>query len=806
MKTAVKFVQHLRERDARLRLQRYWDKAKLINQRNLESWDKEQLQAESLRLKGEVLAGTPLDDLLIDAYALVCEVAKRTLGLQPYDVQLMAAIALHDRHLIEHHTGEGKTLSAVMPAYLHALIGEGVHVLTFNDYLAKRDAEWMGPIYGFLGLTVDAVQAGMDRQRKRKAYAADITYVTAKEAGFDYLRDTIALDEADTVHRPFHYVIVDEADSLLLDEARVPLVIAGDPGASGYDHNSFINSKPNDRNFNDSSLNADSNLSSSIEGYRSNDHSLAAGSSGCDGELLAEIARQLHEEHYDFDEFKRNVYLNEAGSAKAESLLGCGNLYEERNDQLLMSLNCALHAELLLKRDVDYIVRHGKIELIDEYTGRVAENRHLPEGLQAALYAKEGLPPNTGGRVLGTITLQHFLSLYPNISGMTATAHVSAIEFEEIYGLEVVQIPPNRENRRIDHPHRIFTHKEAKFKALVQEIQAIHGTGRPILIGTSSVEESDMLAEALAIAGVSCQVLNAKNDAEEAEIIAKAGEIGAVTVSTNMAGRGVDIRLGGGNPEQGEVVAKLGGLYVIGTHMHQSVRIDNQLRGRAGRQGDPGASVFFVSLEDELLVQFGTAMMKHNHRQDEALKDAALQDKIDHIQRTIMGQNFHIRQELNSYSDVLEKQRRELYGERLQILKGKANMSSSQQRVRLFFIDQFWADHLAYASYIRESIHLTGLLKHNPIDEFQEQIMRAYEQIPAGIQRETADMLAKLGGSNDPALWDQFGLKNPPSTWTYIMNDQYQDHLLNRGSWSYGTMLAYLLRRLARPIFGLSKF
>lgn len=786
MKTAVKFVQHFRERDARLRLQRYWDKVALITQRNLEAWDKEQLQAESLRLKGEALAGTPLDDLLIDAYALVCEAAKRTHGLQPYDVQIMAAIALHERYMIEQHTGEGKTLSAVMPAYLHALTGEGVHVLTFNDYLAKRDAEWMGPIYGFLGLTADAVQAGMDMQRKRSAYAADITYVTAKEAGFDYLRDTIALDEADTVHRPFHYVIVDEADSLLLDEARVPLVIAGDPGASGHDNNSFNNSKPNNRNF--------------------NDNSFAAGSNGCDGEVLAEIVRQLHEEHYDFDEFKRNVYLSEAGSAKAESLLGCGNLYEARNDQLLMSLNCALHAELLLKKDVDYIVRHGKIELIDEYTGRVAENRHLPEGLQAALYAKEGLPPNTGGRVLGTITLQHFLSLYPKISGMTATAYVSAIEFEEIYGLEVVQIPPNRANQRIDFPHRIFTHKEAKYKALVQEIKAIHGSGRPILIGTSSVEESDLLAEALALAGVSCQVLNAKNDAEEAEIIAKAGEIGAVTVSTNMAGRGVDIRLGGGNPEQGEAVARLGGLYVIGTHMHQSVRIDNQLRGRAGRQGDPGASVFFVSLEDELLVQFGHAIMKHSHRQDEALKDAALQDKIDHIQRTIMGQNFHIRQELNSYSDVLEKQRRELYGERLHILKGKVIMSPSEQRVRLFFIDKFWADHLAYASYIRESIHLTGLMKHNPIDEFQEQIMRAYEQIPAGLQRETADMLAKLGGSNDPALWDQFGLKNPPSTWTYIMNDQYQDHLLNRGSWTHGTMLAYLLRRLARPIFGLSKF
>lgn len=760
MNIAVSLIQKFKDHDTLHKLKGYRDKVELIRKRNVEAWDDQRLQAESLRLKKEAASGTPLDELLVDAYALVCEAAKRTLGLQPYDVQIMAAIALHEGFLIEQHTGEGKTLSAVMPVYLHALTGEGVHVLTFNDYLANRDANWMGPVYSFLGLTVRSVQAGMSLTEKREAYAADITYVTAKEAGFDYLRDTIALDEANTVHRPFHYVIVDEADSLLLDEARVPLVIAGEPGSSDNE-----------------------------------------------GNHLTEIARQLQEdEHYDFDEFKRNVYLSEAGSAKVESLLGCGNLYEDRNSQLLMSLNCALHAELLLKKDVDYIVRGGKIQLIDEYTGRVAENRHLPEGLQAALYAKEGLPPKAGGKVLGTITLQHFLSLYPKICGMTATAQASAIEFEEIYGLEVVQIPPNRPNIRIDLRHRIYTHKEAKFKALVQEILSIHSTGRPILIGTSSIEESVILAEVLADANVPCQVLNAKNDAEEAEIIAKAGEIGAVTVSTNMAGRGVDIRLGGGNPAQGEAVAKLGGLYVIGTHMHQSVRIDNQLRGRAGRQGDPGASVFFVSLEDELLLQFGADLTKHSLRQNEPLEDPVLRDKIDHIQRTIMGQNFHIRQELNSYSDVLEIQRRTLYEKRLEILKGAMPMSPSEQRVRLFYINKLWADHLAYASYIREGIHLTGLVKHNPIDVFHDQIIQAYEQIPAEIDRESADMLAKLRGSNDPAIWEKFGLKNPPSTWTYIVNDQYQQYLLNRGSWTPSTIIAYWLRRILRPVFGWEKF
>ncbi|WP_127506673.1 preprotein translocase subunit SecA [Paenibacillus humicus] len=752
MNRAVKWMQTFYDRDNRTKLKVYRDKAELIGKRNLKAWDDRQLQAESVRLQKEAKSGTPLDELLVDAYALVCEAAKRKLGLQPYDVQIMAAIALHERFLIEQHTGEGKTLSAVMPAYLNALTGKGVHVLTFNDYLAHRDAEWMGPVYRFLGLTVSSVQAGMSLSGKREAYANDITYVTAKEAGFDYLRDTIALNEADIVHRPFHCVIVDEADSLLLDEARVPLVIAGE-----------------------------------------------AGSSGNDGIRFAEAARQLQQvEHYDFDEFKRNVYLNEAGSAKAESLLGCGNLYTSHNSHLLTSLNCALHVELLLKKDVDYIVRDGEIELIDEYTGRVAENRHLPDGLQAALAAKEGLQSKGGGEILGTITLQHFLSLYPKICGMTATAHASATEFEEIYALQVVQIPPHRPNIRIDHPFRIHTHKEAKLKALVHEISSVHATGRPILIGTSSVEESDRLAEALAAADVTCHVLNAKNDAKEAEIIAKAGEIGAVTVSTNMAGRGVDIRLGGGSPAQAEVVAKLGGLYVIGTHVNESVRIDDQLRGRSGRQGDPGASVFFVSLEDELLLRFGIDKAYRNLRQDEAIDKPVLRSKIAHIQRVVMGQNFHIRQELNCYSDMVEEQRRILYEERLGILKGETPMSPSEQRVRLFYIDKFWADHLAYVSYLREGIHLESLAERNPIAEFHAQIIQAYEQIPAEIDRESADMLLRLGGANDPAKWEQLGLKSPASTRTYIINDQYIQN--NRSSWTAETIMAYYIRKIMKPV------
>ncbi|WP_405114597.1 DEAD/DEAH box helicase [Paenibacillus sp. FSL K6-1217] len=752
MNIAVKWLQKFRDHDNRQLLKNYEVTAELIRTRNLTAWADAEIQAESLRLQQAARSGVALDELLVDAYALVCEAANRTLGLQPYHVQIMAAIGLHQRMLIEQHTGEGKTLSAVMPAYLNALTGKGVHVLTFNDYLARRDAHWMGPIYRFLGVTVDSAQAGMSLTEKRSAYRSDITYVTAKEAGFDYLRDTIALTKAATVHRPFHYVIVDEADSLLLDEARVPLVISGV-----------------------------SEISLS------------------DGMRYADLARQLLAgEHYDYDEFQRNVYLNDAGAAKVEDLLGCGNLYDSRNSQLLTSLNCALHVETLLTKDIDYIVRDGAIELIEEYTGRVAENRYLPDGLQAALTAKEGLKWTAGGKILGTITIQHFISLYPEICGMTATAYASAMEFKDIYALQVVQIPPNRLSVRTDHPHRIYTHKEAKYQALVQDISSIHREGRPILIGTASVEESDMLATELAAAGVPAQVLNAKNDAEEADIIARAGELGAVTVSTNMAGRGVDIRLGGGDPVQADAVARLGGLYVIGTHVNESVRIDNQLRGRSGRQGDPGASVFYISLEDDLMRRFSSPTPAHALRQQEAIAEPSLGRKIASIQQIVMSQNFEIHNELNRYSDMIEDQRRILYAERLSILLGEQPMSPAEQRVRLFYIDECWADHLAFVSYLREGIHLESIASRSPIDEFHTQITGAFDQIPGKIERAAETMLARLGGSNDPAEWERLGLRSPASTRTYIINDQYLQN--KRSSWTGTTVVAFWLRPIAQKL------
>jgi preprotein translocase subunit SecA len=489
----------------------------------------------------------------------VREAAQRTLGLRPRDVQVVAALALSRGKVVEMLTGEGKTLAAVIPAFLNALAGKGVHVLTFNDYLARRDAEWMGPIYRLLGLSVGYIQGGMARAERQRAYLADVTYVTAKEAGFDHLRDLLANEPQDLVHRPFHFALVDEADSLLVDEARVPLVIAG----------------------------------SALRGSSS-------------AERLAALVTSLEpSRHFDTDEYGRNVELTEAGLLRVEEELGCGNLLAEENYALLTELNCALHARVLLRRDVDYIVRSGRIELVDEFTGRVVADRHWPDGLQAALEAKEGLPRRPDGRILGSITLQHFLGTYPRLCGMTGTAQDAARELEEFYGLRVVVVPPHRPVARVDHPDVVFTHKEAKEKALVEEIGRTHAAERPVLVGTLTIEESERLASRLQSAGVPCDVLNARNDAREAEIVAPAGALGAVTISTNMAGRGTDIRLGGPDGADRERVDELGGLYVIGTSRHESHRVDLQLRGRAGRQGDAGESRFFVSLEDDLLVRYG---------------------------------------------------------------------------------------------------------------------------------------------------------------------------------------------------------
>ncbi|HZS08206.1 MAG TPA: accessory Sec system translocase SecA2 [Blastocatellia bacterium] len=713
----------------------------------------ERLRAIAASLKGMAQQGTELDELLVEVFALVREAAHRALGMRPFDVQVMAGVALHQGKLVEMQTGEGKTLAAVLPACLNALAGRGVHVLTFNDYLARRDAAWMGPVYRFMGLSVGAVQEEMGGDARRAAYAADVTYATAREAGFDFLRSHLCREPEELAHRPFNYAIVDEADSTLIDEARVPMVIAGD--------------RPD----------------SEAGPYR-----------------IAGIVGGLEEgEDWETDENGRNVFLTEQGCDRVEAELACGDLHRAENIMLLTEVNQALHARALLRRDVDYIVRDKRIELVDEFTGRVVDDRRWPDGLQAALEAKEGLPIQPGGRILGSIALQHFLRQYPKLSGMTATAQPAAEELDGFYGLKVVPIPPNTPCVRQDLPDVVFTHREAKHQALVGEIRRAHEKGRPVLVGTSSVEESELLADRLREAGVECQVLNAKNDEAEAGIIAEAGAVGAVTISTNMAGRGTDIRLGGAGEEERERVVGLGGLYVIGTNRHESRRIDDQLRGRAGRQGDPGASRFFVSLEDNLMVRFGIDHLipaqLRPAPQSEPVEHPVIRREVERLQRIVEGQNYEIRKTLWRYSSLVEEQRKKLQEWRMMVLTGEVEPGLCAERVperyealrarfgreipeqaeraiTLHHIDEAWAEHLAFIAQLREEIHLVSIGRMDPLHEFHKQIAEAFWKLQQAIEERIAGTFAAAEITEEGINIDQAGLRGPSSTWTYLINDQ----------------------------------
>ncbi len=697
--------------------------------------------------------GVPDDDLLVETFVLAREAARRLLGLRPFDEQVAAGIALHRGHVVEMQTGEGKTLAAVAPACLRAWSRQGVHILTVNDYLARRDATWMGPVYALLGLRVGYVGERMVPAERRPAYACDVTYVTAREAGFDFLRDRLCLDAASLVHRPLHAAIVDEADSILIDEARVPLVVAGDV----LDHGSGL-------------------------------------------ARITEVARSLRPAiDFDTDEYARNVNLTERGSARAEELLGCDNLYAPENLLLLAQVRNALHADVLLHRDVDYIVRDGRIELVDELTGRVVHQRQWPDGLQAAIEAKEGLGLQPEGRILGSITMQHFVRSYPRLCGMTATAQPAAEEFDELYGLGVTVIPTHRPCVRTDHPDSVYTHREAKARAIQEEILAVHGTGRPILVGTASVAESERLAASLRDAGVPCRVLNARNDEVEAEIVADAGSVGAVTISTNMAGRGTDIRLGG-RDEAGRVeVVALGGLYVIGTNRHESRRVDDQLRGRAGRQGDPGASRYFVSLEDGLFDRFRLRdfipASSWPARQDAPLEDALLRREIARAQRIVDGQNFDTRRTLWRYSQVLEGQRRHLHDWRQAVLRGEADtgvlasarpdrwgrvvadvgldtLRDVERRITLVVIDRCWSDHLAEMSRIRDGIHLVTLGGQDPYERYHAAAREAFDRLLDRVDDEIVDVFDAVEVTHRGVDWEQAGLLGPSSTWTYLVTDK----------------------------------
>ena len=711
-----------------------------------------ELRREAETLFGRARTGTSLDDMLVDVFALVREVARREIGLRPFDVQVIGGLGLHEGKIVQMGTGEGKTLAAVSPVVLNALSGQGVHVLTFNDYLARRDAEWMGPIYRFLGLTVGFIKQGMGRTERRNAYQADITYLTANEAGFDFLRDGLAFEVAELVQRPFHAAVVDEADSILIDEARVPLVIAG----------------ATDRQ----------------QGRQ---------------RLVRTVGSQLRPGvHFVIDKQGRNFYLTEEGANRAEELLGSANLYAPDSHQLLTALNLALHAEALMRRDVDYIVRHGRVEIVDDFTGRVVDDRHWPHGLQAAIEAKEGVRPSGEGRVLGSITVQHFLRQYPNLCGMTATAESAADELVDVYGLRVLVVPPNRPCVRTDHPDLVFTHREAKHRALMAEIERVHRTGRPILVGTLTVEESEGLAADLRAAGIGCSVLNAKRDDQEARIVAEAGEVGAVTISTNMAGRGTDIRLGGREGRGYERLAALGGLYVIGTNRHESRRIDDQLRGRAGRQGDPGSSRFLISLDDEPLVRCGIDhLLPERWRpaaQPDAIDNPVLRREVARAQRIAEGRNFEIRRTLWRYSHFVEQQRHIVCERRRQVLTGTLTPRALQERVpaarerarrslgetalqdlerrlTLYAIDECWSEHLATVTEIRDGIHLAEVGGLSPLQEFHKRAVESFDRALNAMDARVVEQFSSLEITSDGVNLDRIGLRGPASTWTTLVKD-----------------------------------
>jgi len=751
-----RFVDDLRGRPVEWDLCAYQRELAEIDARaaelNLSGLDDAALGARARALAARAAQDASRDELRAEAYALVREAADRVLGMRPFDVQVIAALAMDRGRVVEMLTGEGKTLVAVMPAVLGALDGRGVHVLTFNDYLAQRDAAWMRPVYELLGLEVGCVVQGSTADERRRAYAADVTYLTAREAGYDHLRGGLARAPDARVQRPFSYAIVDEADSIMIDEARVPLVIAGlDRDADRHDR---------------------------------------AG-------LATLVAGLEPGRHFSADEHGRNVFLTDEGIDRVQQQLGCGDLQDERNRELATELNQALHARALLRRDVDYIVRSGRVEVVDEFTGRVVRDRHWPDGLQRAVEAKEGLDPGEQGRVLGSITMQHFLGLYPRLCGMTGTAVPSERELEEFYGLVTVVIPPNRPCVRIDRPDTLFTHKEAKQAAIVEQVALVHRRGRPVLIGTASVEESEQLAARLDRTGIACTVLNASNDWQEAAIVAEAGSIGAVTVSTNMAGRGTDIKLGGADERERDRVVALGGLLVIGTNRHESRRIDDQLRGRAGRQGDPGESRFVVSLEDDLMARFGVERwIPRRHRakrQDAPIDDPVIHGKIELTQRIVEGQNLEIRRTLWNYTSFVEKQRLGLQERRSAVLEGRAAgaakglcaeryrelarsvpgdvLARAALQVELFHLDRAWADHLTAIADVREGIYLARLGGKDPLHEFFKLAAGLYDRLERSVDEGVRRSFESARITADGIDLEREGLRGPSSTWTYLVND-----------------------------------
>jgi preprotein translocase subunit SecA len=654
------------------------DLAKLVNtyEPETEELSADELRAKTVSFKERVAAGEDLDDLLPEAFAAVREAARRTIGQRHFDVQLMGGAALHQGNIAEMKTGEGKTLVSTLPGYLNALEGKGVHIVTVNDYLAKRDSEWMGGIYRFLGLNVGLIQASMSPQQRRPAYGADITYGTNNEFGFDYLRDNMAMQLADCVQRGYRYAIVDEVDSILIDEARTPLIISGMVADSAKWYQTFARIAP----------------------------------------------RLTIDQDYEVEEAKYQVAVTEAGVAKVEELLNIENLYDSSNTMLVHHLHNALRAKELYKRDVAYVVQDGEVKIVDEFTGRVLEGRRYSEGLHQAIEAKEGVRIKEENQTLATITIQNYFKMYDKLAGMTGTAKTQLTEFEETYKISVVEIPTNRQMIRDDEQDLVYKTEDEKWDAVADDIIERNADGQPILVGTVSIEKSERLSGVLNRRGISHNVLNAKNHEKEAMIVAQAGRKGSVTVATNMAGRGVDILLGG-NPEylarqemaarefdndryllfemddeervayeqeyepiltkfrtqtdaEHDEVVELGGLYVLGTERHESRRIDNQLRGRSGRQGDPGESLFYLSLEDDLMRMFASdrvaaIMNRFKWPEGEPIEAKMVSRAVENAQKQIEELNYERRKNVLKYDEVMNGQRAVIYGERRKILEGE---------------------------------------------------------------------------------------------------------------------------------------
>ena len=612
-----------------------------------------QLKAKTTEFKERLKNGETLEDIKVEAFAVAREAAYRVIGEKPYYVQLLGGLAIHYGNIAEMKTGEGKTLTSILPAYLNALAGGGVHIITVNEYLAGRDANWMGKIHEFLGLTVGINYREYTPEQKREAYACDIMYSTNNEIGFDYLRDNMVVKAEDRVQRPLNFVIIDEVDSVLIDEARTPLIISGGSMQSA-------------------------NLYTSADKF---------------------VKTLKENDGYIYDEKTKATSLDAEGIKKAEKFFKVENLYDIEHATLVHFINQALHANYSMKKDFDYVIQDGKIVIVDQFTGRLMPGRNFSEGLHQAIEAKEGVQINEETKTLATITFQNLFRMYKKLAGMTGTAKTEEEEFREIYNMYVIQIPTNKPIIREDFGDLLFATAEGKYNAIVKEIKERHAKGQPILVGTVAVENSELISRMLKKEGIPHEVLNAKNNAREAEIIAKAGEKGAVTIATNMAGRGTDIKLGKG-------VVELGGLCVLGTERHESRRIDNQLRGRSGRQGDPGMTQFCVSFEDDLMVRFGTdsakaLLQKVGFDGELSIRSKALSKSIESAQKRVEGNNFDTRKHLLDYDDVINNQRMIIYAQRNEILDSESIHSTTLNHFK---------EHIANVvnSHLIENDKLTG--------------------------------------------------------------------------------------------------